>query len=285
MDVALGRISVVICTKDRAAGLERTLKHWAKLFGDPGLDMIVVDDGSKDQTPLVVARAGSGFRGRFQAARTVGVGLGAARNAGWRMAAGDIVLFTDDDCYPADDLPTAIRSCFADSDISFIGGQLLPATPAHAGVAAVTRSFRVEIGGPSFVPAGLIPGANMAIRRAALEQVGGFDPEFGAGTPFPAEDVEVIARLAAAGLRGAYDPRPQVVHDHDRLTEPAQRRLRYQYSRGRGAYYAKCLLNPALRRSYLTAWARSATRSIPHTVAELGGAIRYWLRRPSPGRS
>lgn len=279
MDLALGTISVVICSRNRAAGLDRTLARWAMLFNDPGLDMIVVDDGSTDQTPLIVAQAGPGFRGRFQAARTDGVGLGAARNTGWRMAAGHIVLFTDDDCYPAEDLPTAVRACFADANISFIGGQLLPATPAHANVAAVTRSYRVDVAGPGFVPAGLIPGANMAIRRVALEQIGGFDPEFGAGTSFPAEDVEVIARLAAVGFRGAYDPRPKVVHDHDRLTEPAQRRLRYQYSRGRGAYYAKCLLNPELRRAYLRAWVRSATRSIPHTIAELGGAIRYWFRR------
>lgn len=281
MDLALGQIAVVICTRDRAAGLDRTLAHWAKLFDDPGLGMIVVDDGSTDHTPKIMARAAEGFRGRFQAVRTAGVGLGAARNVGWRMATGNIVLFTDDDCYPAEDLPTAVRACFADSGISFIGGQLLPATPAHAGVAAVTRSYRVEVGAPGFVPAGLIPGANMAIRLVALDQIGGFDPEFGAGTAFPAEDVEVIARLAAAGFRGAYDPRPKVVHDHDRLTEPAQRRLRYQYSRGRGAYYAKCLLDPRLRRAYLRAWVRSAIRSIPHTVAELGGALRYWFRRRS----
>ncbi len=285
MDLALGQISVVICTRDRADGLDRTLAHWAKLFSDPGLDLIVVDDGSTDQTPLIVARAAGGFRGRFQAARTGGVGLGAARNIGWRMATGDLVLFTDDDCFPAEDLPTAVRACFADSNMSFIGGQLLPATPAHAGVAVVTRSYRVGVAGPGFVPAGLIPGANMAIRRSALEQVGGFDPEFGAGTAFPAEDVEIIARLAAAGFRGAYDPRPKVIHDHDRLTEPAQRRLRYQYSRGRGAYYAKCLLNPKLRRAYLGAWGRSAARSLPHTVAELGGALRYWFRRRPPSQS
>ena len=278
-------ISVVICSRNRAAGLERTLARWAELVADTGFEMIVVDDGSTDLTPDIVARAVNHFQGRCRSARTTGVGLGAARNVGWRMATGGVVFFTDDDCYPGTGLLPAVRACFADPDVTFIGGQLLPATPKHAGVAAVTRSYRVEVAGPGFVPAGLIPGANMAIRRAALEQVGGFDPEFGAGTAFPAEDVEVIARLAAAGFRGAYDPRPKVVHDHDRLTEPAQRRLRYQYSRGRGAYYAKCLLDPRLRRPYLRAWLKSATRSIPHTVTEITGALRYWFRRRPANRS
>ena len=278
-------ISVVICSRNRAAGLDRTLARWAELVADTGFEMIVVDDGSTDLTPNIVARATDRFQGRCRSVRTTGLGLGAARNVGWRMATGDIVFFTDDDCYPAPDLLAAVRACFADADVAFIGGQLLPATPEHAGVAVVTRSYRVEIAGPGFVPAGLIPGANMAIRRAALEQVGGFDPEFGAGTSFPAEDVEVIARLATAGFRGAYDPGPKVVHDHDRLTEGAQRRLRYQYSRGRGAYYAKCLLDPRLRRAYLRAWFKSATRSLPHTVTELGGALRYWFRRRSSNRS
>ncbi len=278
-------ISVVICSRNRAAGLDRTLGRWAELVADTGFEMIVVDDGSTDLTPDIVAQAGDRFQGRWRSARTIGVGLGAARNVGWRMATGDIVFFTDDDCYPAGDLLSGVRTCFADPDVAFIGGQLLPATPKHAGVAVVTRSYRVEVAGPGFVPAGLIPGANMAIRRAALEQVGGFDPEFGAGTAFPAEDVEVIARLAAAGFRGAYDPRPKVVHDHDRLTEPAQRRLRYQYSRGRGAYYAKCLLDPRLRRPYLRAWLKSATRSISHTVTEITGALRYWFRRRPANRS
>ena len=177
-------ISVVICSRNRAAGLERTLTRWADLIADDGFEMIVVDDGSTDRTLDVVARAAERFPGRYRAARTTGVGLGAARNIGWRMAGGDIVLFTDDDCYPAEDLLPAVRACFADPAVAFIGGQLLPATAEHAAVAVVTRSYRVEIAGPGFVPAGLIPGANMAIRRVALEQVGGFDPEFGAGTAF-----------------------------------------------------------------------------------------------------
>lgn len=277
-------ISVVICSRNRAAGLDRTLARWAELVADPAFEMIVVDDGSTDRTTEIVAQAADRFGARLRSARTHGLGLGAARNIGWRMAGGEIVFFTDDDCYPGTGLLEAVRACFADPHVAFIGGQLLPATPEHAGVAVVTRSYRVEVAGPGFVPAGLIPGANMAIRRLALEQIGGFDPEFGAGTPFPAEDVDVIARLAAGGFRGAYDPGPKVVHDHDRLTESAQRRLRHQYSRGRGAYYAKCLLDPRLRRSYLRAWLHSATRSIPHTIVELSGALRYWFRprRPRP---
>lgn len=276
-------ISVVICSRNRADKLERALSSYGSLLTDPAFDLVMVDDGSTDATAEVVAEAARRFGDRMTRLTTEGIGLGAARQLGWQTARGELVLFTDDDCYPAADLLERIRECFAESEIAFLGGQLRPATPRHAGAAVITRAHRVEIRGPGFVQAGLIPGANLTVRRTALEAVGGFDPDFGAGTPFPAEDVELVARLAAAGFRGAYDPRPSVYHDHDRLTEESRRRLRYDYDRGRGAYYAKCLGNPTLRGAYARAWLKSSWHSIPHTIAEIGGALRYLLWRRSKG--
>jgi hypothetical protein len=52
---------------------------------------------------------------------------------------------------------------------------------------------RIDIEPLSFVATGLIQGANFAIRRDALESVNGFDDDLGAGTPFPREDVDVLA--------------------------------------------------------------------------------------------
>jgi len=88
-----------------------------------------------------------------------------------------------------------------------------------------------------------------------LQKVGGFDPELGAGTPFPREDVDAVAAVLWAGYRGCYDPRP-LVHHHHRRREADVPRLLAGYDRGRGAYYAKFLLKPECRRTYMTGWLR-----------------------------
>jgi GT2 family glycosyltransferase len=272
-------ISVVICSRDRVGALAVTLDRYRDLLAEPDWELVVVDDGSRDSTGSELERRRPEFQGRLAIRRTEGVGLGAARNIGWRSAAGLLIHFTDDDCHPAPDLMAQIRVCFAEGGIDFLGGRLLPFGPEDAGVAVVTRERRTELVGPQFVPAGFLPGANLTVRRSALELVGGFDPELGAGTPFPAEDVELIARLLASGCRGRYDPRPVVWHRHGRATPASREALTRAYDRGRGAYYAKLLANPSLRWSYLRAWIRSARRgSWRATWREVRGAWRYWTR-------
>lgn len=274
------RISVVIATRDRAAALPAALAAWEACLPDPDWELIVVDDGSRDDTARVLADAGGRFGGRCRLVTTVGLGLGGARNAGWTVATGDLILFTDDDCYPAPDLLASVRQCAREAGWSFLGGRLLPFTPEDAAVAVVTRTQRVELGGPTFVPAGLLPGANLTVARSALVAIGGFDPEFGAGTPFAAEDVELVARLAAAGFRGGFDPRPVVYHHHQRRTAASRQALDVAYDRGRGAYYAKCLLDRRLWSRYLRQWAAGAWRgSWRRTRREVAGALAYWTRR------
>lgn len=272
------RVSIVICTRDRGAVLRATLERYGVLGHDPDWELIVVNDGSRDGTAELLAGQQRHDQ-RLTVVTTDGVGLGAARNAGWRAATGPLVLFTDDDCYPDPELLDGIRTCLAVPGVHFVGGRLLPYTRADAAVAVVMRTNRVAVAPRSFVPAGLLPGANLTVRRSALEAVGGFDPEFGAGTPFPAEDVELVARLAANGFAGAFDPGPVVYHHHDRRSDQDVDRLRRLYDRGRGAYYAKCLADPRLRWTYLRAWCRLTWKgSWRRAGRELAGAVGYWTR-------
>lgn len=272
------RVSIVICTRNRAEGLAGTFERYQVLQHDPDWDLVVVDDGSHDGTAELLTRRLREDE-RLTVLTTEGVGLGAARNIGWRAATGPLILFTDDDCYPTPDLLDQVRRCLAVPGVHFIGGRLLPFTPDDAAVAVVMRTDRVPVPPRSFIPAGLLPGANLTVRRSALEAVGGFDPEFGAGTPFPAEDVELIARLAANGFAGAFDPGPVIYHHHDRRSEQEVDRLRRLYDRGRGAYYAKCLADPRLRPVYLRTWLRLTWKgSWRRAGRELAGAVAYWTR-------
>lgn len=278
-------VSVVICTRNRASALAAALDAWIPLLTDPGWNMVVVDDGSTDDTRRIIESRRSSFGDRLSIVATEGVGLGAARNRGWRAADGELILFTDDDCYPAPDLLATLRRVVGAGGLDFVGGRLVPHTPEDAGIAVVTRTQRVEVVGPSFIAAGLIPGANLSVTRAALERVGGFDPEFGAGTPFAAEDVELIARLSASGAKGAFEPALVVRHHHERRTDAERTALDHGYDRGRGAYFAKCLGNRVLRGIYLRGWISRAWRgSWARTLREWRGAWAYWTRPRAPTR-
>ena len=88
-------ISVVICVYNGADTLAGSLRAvGAQSFPSPRYEVIVVDDGSTDDS----ARIASQFDVRLL--RRPHRGLAAAKNAGWQAARGDWVAFTDDDCAP-----------------------------------------------------------------------------------------------------------------------------------------------------------------------------------------
>jgi len=91
------RVSVVIPTRDRRESLERVLDA---LRHEGCHEVIVVDDGSVDDTPRWLAALGEGWP-ELSAVSTTGVGPNPARAAGAERATGDVVLFLDDDVVPA----------------------------------------------------------------------------------------------------------------------------------------------------------------------------------------
>src|SRR5207245_8530382 len=87
-------VSVVVPTRDRAGYLEVTLASVADQDFAASYEVIVVDDGSGDRTPEVIARAG--VRSIVQDPPQ---GPNAARNAGVRAASADLIAFVDDDVF------------------------------------------------------------------------------------------------------------------------------------------------------------------------------------------
>jgi GT2 family glycosyltransferase len=203
--------------------------------------------------------------------------LSRARNRGWKAAHGEIIAFTDDDCYPDPKFLQTIVDCFEeDLRIGFIGGRILLYDSTDYRITLQESEERQEISPGSFINAGLIQGANFACRRKAIESVDGFDELFGAGTRFPCEDIDIIARISSVGWFGAYDPRPLVYHHHRRKTELEAAQLMIQYDRGRGAYYAKCLTNASLRNVYLkNLFWKVRSQNLGTTYREFTAAMEY----------
>jgi GT2 family glycosyltransferase len=278
-------ISIVLCTRNRAAQLERTLNSLRELRHDGLWELVVVDNGSDDTSLEILEEFRRSFDGNVQLVQEVRPGLGRAHNAGLRHASGGLIAFIDDDCHPAPDLLTQIRDCFSeDPRLGFLGGRILLGDPTDRHVTVLASAQRAEFPGGSYLRPGSIQGANMAFRRIALEQVGGFDVRLGPGTPCNCEDIDTLARVCAAGWRGAYDPRPTVFHHHGRKTDAAVKALMRSYHRGRGAYYARRIRDPVTRAACLRQWARRWPGSPWRLFHEVSGFVHYTVFSLKSGR-
>ena len=280
------QISLIVCTRDRAAQLGQALDAFARIETRLEWELLAVDNGSSDDTAQVLRD----FAQRFPRARVLSeprAGGSRAKNLGWKSARGEIIALTDDDCYPREDFIDRVWDCFQDPTIGYLGGRVLLFDPTDYRMTIQEREDRVELPARSFVPAGLIHGANFSIRRALLERVGGFDVRLGPGTPLSAEEVDVMARVSGLGWKGAYDPRPVVYHHHRRKLASDAQKAMTGYDLGRGAYYLKGMLNPSIRSPYFKAWLRAIPRQNPRrTLRELRGSAMYvkgmldgWLMR------
>jgi GT2 family glycosyltransferase len=160
---------------------------------------------------------------------------------GVAIASGEILAFTDDDCYPAPDFLDRIWSAFEDPSLGYIGGRILLHDPGDYPITINESTTLRTFPGKSFISAGMIHGANMAFRRRVLLEIGGFDPLFGPGTLFICEDVDAASRASAIGWKGQYRPEVIVRHHHGRKAADAAGVMK-SYDIGRGAYHMKLLL-------------------------------------------
>jgi glycosyltransferase involved in cell wall biosynthesis len=280
-------LSLLICTRNRAAQLAETLKRVSTIQTRLKWELVVVDNASTDRTSAVVAAFSAACDHPVQTILQQGRGVSSAKNAGWRSTRSAIVVCIDDDCYPEADYLDAIFECFsADPKLGFVGGRILLHDPTDRRITIQESLEPLSLPPASFIRPGLIQGANVAYRRAALTEVGGFDQWFGAGALYSGDETELLARISSAGWNGAYDPRPLVYHHHGRKTSTDERRLMRWYDRGRGAYYAKCILNKRMRGVYFKNWLLTRQHhSLSTTAREIVAGLDYVARACLAGRS
>jgi glycosyltransferase involved in cell wall biosynthesis len=248
-------ISLIVCTRNHASSLRPCLAALAALDFDPqSWELIVVNDASTDHTDETLHAFAKEVPFRTVVARNERPGLSRARNTGVQVAQAPLIAFTDDDCYVAPDFLTRIVEAFREPAYGFIGGRVLLHDPTDAPETIKEDDEPEEVDPFTLVVPGFIHGANMAFRREVWTAIGGFDPRFGSGTRFVADDVDFLARACAAGWAGAYLPGPTVRHHHRRKPGADVARLRTTYARGRGAYYTKGCLDPRRRGLYARHW-------------------------------
>ena len=225
-------ISIVVPTRNRPAHLRECLTALAEAVR-PGDEIVVADSASTDPAVAGVAAA-LGVR----SVRCDRPGASRARNAGARAAAHDVVVFVDDDVRVEPGWAAAIAAPFADPGVGFVTGRV-SVPPVQEGY---QRPVAVSEGAPRVLDADTAsPGnsANLAVRRVALEAIGGFDEALGGGARFEAaEDLDLFDRLFAAGWTGRYEPAAVAYHDQWR-TRRQLLVLDWRYGIGAGARLAK----------------------------------------------
>jgi len=247
------RISIVICTRNRGDRLAGTLRSLEAIETKVVWEVLLVDNASTDDTAEIIhAHCETHEPSRYLLATDVG--LGAARDTAWRAARGEIVCFTDDDCYLEPDFVDAMDQAYrAYPQIGGLGGRIMLFDPTDARVTIDERSDPSMFEANQFVPPGQFHGANLSFRRTVLDEIGGFDRKLGAGTPFPSEDIDVCAAVIHAGYPMRFDPRPVVSHHHGRKDADVPA-LQLNYRKGRGAYFAKYIGRSDTRLDYLKGW-------------------------------
>lgn len=247
----VGLISVVIVTRARPGVLAGALQALDRQTY-PLHEVIVVDNGA-GEARVVAQRAGA----RYVVA--TGLTLGAARQAGVEEARAEIIAFTDDDCLPSHTWLHSLATALAlDPNAVAVQGR----TRAAPGP---VDTHAIRVAGPN----PLYHTCNIAYRRWALQQAGGFDPSFVGWF----EDTDLGARVQALGpILYAHNatvthramPRLPLTAERWRALAADERRLAaknpafYRRTRGRsarGALTTRWLIGSAVK---------TLLRALPH---------------------
>ena len=149
MTASSSRITVVIATYNRAALLDDCLAHLKTQRFLPGDAVLIVDNGSADDTAAVVARHQREWTAPLRLLREPRPGKSHAVARGVAGASGDILAFTDDDVNVGKEWLDAIRGAMADPAVALAGGPVVarwePSVPAWVRAA---RDRQPSLGAP-----------------------------------------------------------------------------------------------------------------------------------------
>ena len=215
-------VSVIIPARNAAGSIQACLRAvLAQENLAQEMEIILVDDGSTDDTGGLAESLG------VRVIRQVNAGPAAARNAGARLARGEIVAFTDADCVPAADWLSHLIKPLPTPDV--VGAKGAYRTRQNAIVARFVQqeyeSKYARLAKQRFID--FVDTYSAAYRRDVFLKNGGFDAAF----PVPSvEDQEFSFRLARKGYHMVFVPQAAVYHKHDQTwSEYARRKFGIGY--------------------------------------------------------
>lgn len=242
------KISVILATRNRADLLAGTVNSLAdQSLGPENYEVIVVDNGSTDNTAELVQKFIAANPGLFRLIHEPVPGLSVSRNAGIRQARFEAFAFLDDDAIADNRWLECLSEALEDDQVGAAGGAVqvrwTTEKPAwHFPEFDRWVYSRLDFGPDrKLLPPGqLLFGPNLALKREALAQVGLFSEGLGRQGKklLSYEEVEMQDRIVRAGFRIAYHPGAVVHHLAlpERNTLPYLRRHAWNHGRSRRAY-------------------------------------------------
>lgn len=162
-------LTVVVNTYARPDGLLQALRSVVAQAG-PAVEVLVVDDGSPDDMTSIVSDV---YGDLVRVVRQANAGLSAARNTGWREAAGQFVVFLDDDDVLLPGAVASFLSLSAAPDAGIVCGAV-----RCVEADGLVRTLLPQSLGPSMHDlAGSFLAGSWAMRRDVLSAVGGYDEQ------------------------------------------------------------------------------------------------------------
>lgn len=240
-------VSLILATYNRKELLGTCLRCLnAQDYPADRFEVIAVDDGSSDGSPELLQSWSAPYRLRILAAGHQGIGP--ARNLGVSEAAGDIIIFIDDDAFvPPWFISEHVKShreagrpVFVSGPAIYVSGRETIGNPP-----LISREIRLkawlDFFGAPFV------GVNVSCPRKEFLELGGFDTRFGKAYGY--QDTEMGLRFRLAGVHGVRNRRAYVLH-HWSGTPTLELEMKKRRERGSTAamFYAKFPL-PETKRS------------------------------------
>jgi len=196
------RLTIQFCTYKRPRLLARVLEAcFGQNMPADQYEVVLVNDGSPDETPGVIERMRSLATCRFEVIHQPNGGLAKARNAGIARSTGERIVFIDDDVLPTPVFAAEhLRSDETAGDVIVRGGVINTASfdklpPPHWTLANYSGNFFWT--------------TNVSVRLARLERAGRFDEAF---SEYGWEDIELGMRLRKIGTKAVFNKNALAFH-------------------------------------------------------------------------
>ncbi|WP_298967616.1 glycosyltransferase family 2 protein [uncultured Methylobacterium sp.] len=237
------KTSIIIASYGRPAQLATTLRRFpVKPMWDFGAELILVGSAPDENTAAVFKQYAEIAPFTVKWAMASDPGFAHAQNVGLTMSEGELIVFTDDDCYVEESYLSTLHAKFDRNAFQYGCGEIGIVHPEDDPVVANTEwwSFeeRVILPPHSLIAPGAIQGANMFFLREVLATTGGIC-QVG---PLDNNDIMTAYLASRAGYTGVMLRGPKVYHDHGRKrNSPEAQRTRDIYAKITGAYFAQLI--------------------------------------------
>ena len=196
------RATIQLCTYNRAHLLERVLDGcFEQTVPADSYEIVLVNDGSTDSTPEVIARAQARATCRFVVVNQQNSGLAKGRNVGIAQASGERIIFIDDDVLP---LPNFVEEHLRTHD-------------AHP--KAIVRGGAINVESFDDLPppvwklhnysGNFFWTTNVSVPLVTIRAIGGFNESF---SEYGWEDIDVGLRLRFGGVKAVFNPKALAYH-------------------------------------------------------------------------